>query len=315
MTCNCLHNVSLRDKTWIHRGGNVNNYYLPKSIEELIVVGRYLFHNRKDFITIGHTSNIYFKDSFNIDCIIDTKQLTSFQIVDSETLVCDCGVHMSKFSQYCVENGFVGYEGMINLPGTLGGAIVNNSGCYNCGIDKVLKSIDLLTPEGRIENITKKELGYTFRKSRIKTGDIKGIILRAYLDISIKGNIEELKKIAAENTNNRKITQDPPAYNLGTTINYSTYKLNVKNIIIALTSRFLNLVTSDFTKRTRALKKVILFMYGRTYLSKYISDKRINCFLWVDENADLFFDDYVSLLSEVYKHSEMEIEIKQPLPR
>lgn len=313
MNCACLNNISLSEKTWIHRGGNVKYYYLPNSVEELIEVGRYLYSGKSDFLTIGHTSNIYFKNSFNIDNIIDTKRLSSYNILDKDTLIADCGAHVSKLSKYCVENGFVGYEGMINLPGTLGGAIVNNSGCYNCGIDKVLKSIDLLTPEGRIENITKKELGYTFRKSRLKTGEIKGIILRAYLDISIKGNIEELKKIAAENTNNRKITQDPPAYNLGTTINYSTYKLNVKNIIIALTSRFLNLITRDFTKRTRVLKELILFMYGRTYLSKYISDKRINCFLWVDEKADNFFDDYVSLLNEVYKHSEMEIEIKQPL--
>jgi UDP-N-acetylmuramate dehydrogenase len=313
MNCECINNISLSERTWIHRGGNANYYYIPNSVEELIEVGRYLYSDKREFLTIGHTSNIYFKNSFNINSIIDTKRLSSYKILDKDTLVADCGTHMSKLSKYCVENGFVGYEGMINLLGTLGGAIVNNSGCYNCGIDKVLKSIDLLTPDGRIENITRKELGYTFRKSRIKTGEIKGIILRAYLDISAKGNTEELKRIAAINTCNRKMTQDPPAYNLGTTINYSTYKLNVKNILIALISRFLNLVTSDFTKRTRALKKVILFMYGRTYLSKYISDKRINCFLWVDENADLFFDDYVSLLSEVYKHSEMEIEIKQPL--
>lgn len=311
MTCNCLHNVSLRDKTWIHRGGNVNNYYLPKSIEELIEVGRYLFHNRKDFITIGHTSNIYFKDSFNIDCIIDTKQLTSFQIVDSETLVCDCGVHMSKFSQYCVENGFVGYEGMINLPGTVGGAIVNNSGCYNCGVDKVVKTIDLLTQEGEVVNLSNKDLGFTFRNSNLKKGELKGIVLRAYFDISNKGNIDDLKKVAEENTKDRKLTQDPPAHNLGTTINNFTYNLNIKNIIIAIISRFINLVTKDYTNRNKALKQVILSMYGKAYLSKYISDKRMNCFLWVDEDADYYFNDYVKLMGDIYKIRDIEIDIKE----
>ena len=79
MDCECQHNISLKSRTWIHRGGNVKNYYLPKNLEELIDIGRYLFEMNIDFITIGHTSNIYFKNSFNIDSIIDTKRLTSLE--------------------------------------------------------------------------------------------------------------------------------------------------------------------------------------------------------------------------------------------
>ena len=270
-----------------------------------------MYANDKVFLTIGHTSNIYFKNSFNIDNIIDTKQLTSYRIIDDETLMCDCGVHMSKLSQYCVSQGFVGYEGMINLPGTVGGAIVNNSGCYRCGIDKVLKFVDLLTPDGNIVNISSKELGYTFRNSYLKNGIIKGVIVRAYLDISNKGNIEILKRVAAENTNNRMETQDPPAYNLGTTLNCSYYKKNFRNIIIRITSRILIVSIKNTKKRSEILKKLILFIYGRSYLDKFISNKRMSCFLWKDENADLYFDDYLKLIGDIYKHHTIEIEIKE----
>ena len=311
MNCKCLDNISLKDKTWIHRGGNVNSYYIPQTVGELEEVCSFLYKNKKEFLTIGHTSNIYFKDSFNIDCIVDTKKITSFQIVDSDTLKCDCGVHMCKLSQYCVDNGFVGYEGMINLPGTVGGAIVNNSGCYNCEVDKVLKSIDLLTPSGDVVNVTNKDLGLTFRKSHLKTGNLKGVILRAYFDISNKGNKEVLKQIAEENTQHRMQTQDPPAHNLGTTVNYFTYKVNLKNIIIAIISRFINLITQDYTKRNRSLKRVILLMYGKVYLSKYISDKRMGCFLWVDEEADKYFSEYIKFMNEIFKYNSIEIEIKE----
>lgn len=311
INCKCLQNISLKDKTWIHRGGSVDYYYIPSSVEELIEVGKSLFLEERDFIAVGHTSNIYFKDSFNIDSIVDTKKLTEFNVLDDETLVADCGAHMSKISQYCVENGVVGYEGMINLPGTVGGAIVNNSGCYNCGIDKVLKSIDLLTPQGDIINITNKELGYTFRNSKLKSGELKGIVLRAYLDISNKGNVEELKKIALENTSNRKETQDPPAYNLGTTVNFSIYKSNFRNIFIRLISKVLVVLIRDLQKRNRTLKNLILFMYGKRSLAKYISDKRMQCFLWKDEKADLYFEEYLKLIDEVYTHYSVEIEIKE----
>lgn len=308
--CKCLHDVFLKDKTWIHRGGKVSNYYIPESIEQLIEVGRMLYLENRDFLAVGHTSNLYFKNSFNINSIVDTKQLTAFNILDDKTLVADCGAHMSKLSQYCVENGFVGYQGMINLPGTVGGAIVNNSGCYNCGIDKVLKSIDLLTPKGDIINIANKELGYSFRDSKLKTGELKGVILRAYLDISNKGNVEVLKKIALENTSNRKATQDPPAYNLGTTVNFFHYKTNLKNIFIRTVSKIMTLMIRDCHKRNRTLKKLILFMYDRSYLDKYISDKRMQCFLWKDENSDLYFEQYLELLRDIYKKSFIEIQIK-----
>lgn len=311
MSCRCEHNVSLKDRTWIHRGGNVNDYYIPESVEELVEVGRLLYNDQKEFLTVGHTSNMYFKDSFSIESFIDTRRLTSFKVADDNTLVCDCGVHMSKLSQFCVENGFVGYEGLINLPGTVGGAIVNNSGCYNCGVDKVLKSIDLLTPACNVIHVTNKELGFSFRNSDLKTGKLKGIILRAYFDISNKGDAEDLKRIAAENTKNRRETQDPPAYNLGSTVNYFHYKKNVKNIIIILTSRVLRYVIKDVAKREKMVKQLTLFLYNRKFLSNYISDKRMGCFLWKDNKADMFFDDYLQLISDIFESHSIEIEIKK----
>lgn len=309
MNCRCENNVYLKDKTWIHRGGVVNAYYSPCSVDELVEVATELYNNNTVFLTIGHTSNIYFKNSFNIDAIIDTRRLVSFRVLDTNTLCCDCGVHMSKLSQYCVENGFEGYEGMINLPGTVGGAIVNNSGCYNCGIDKVLKSIDLLTPNGNVVNLTNKELGYTFRNSDLKNGKRKGVVLRAYLDISKKGDIEKLKAIALHNTRNRKETQDSPAYNLGTVINAYCYKINWRNIIIGITSKCLYYVVKDANKRSITLKKLILFLYGKRFLIPYISDKRMQCFLWKDEQADLYFDDFLKLMRTIYKTGSIEIEI------
>ena len=146
-------NTTLAKHSWLRRGGNVKYWWLPKNREELVNIGRFLYENNQPFITIGHTSNIYFKDSFSIDHIIDTRKLTSYEILNDNLIICDCGVHMSKLAKYAILNGIEGYEGFINLPGTVGGAIVNNSGCYRCGIDKVLKSIELLTPEGKIVNL------------------------------------------------------------------------------------------------------------------------------------------------------------------
>ena len=311
MDCECQHNISLKSRTWIHRGGNVKNFYLPKNLEELIDIGRYLFEMNIDFITIGHTSNIYFKNSFNIDSIIDTKRLTSFEKYDDKTILCECGVHISKFANHCIEKGYIGYEGLINLPGTIGGAIVNNSSCYNCGIENILKSIDVLFPNGNIVNIEKKDIGYTFRNSHLKSGIIKGIVLRAYLDISHKSSSEELKKIAFNNNIDRKTSQEPPAYNLGSTVNCFYRRFNIRNIIIKLVTVFTKLVIKKRATATKIIKRLTLSLYGKRYLNKYISDKKIECFIWKDENADNYFNEYIDLINKIYKKYSVEIEIKE----
>lgn len=303
-----LQNISLKSKSWIRRGGIVENYYIPANNFELIEVGQYLYGNNIDFQTIGATSNIYFRDSFNINSIVDTKQLTDYQILDDETLQCDCGTRMSILSRFCVNQGYAGYEGLINLPGTVGGAIVNNSGCYNCEVSKILKSIDMLTPEGEVVNIKRENLGYNFRSSYLKTSKIKGIVLRAYFDISHRRDVEKLQKEAAKNTNDRKATQDSPAHNLGSTVNCIRYRMNLKNLLIRIILKCSYLLMRNRFAFIR--KYMILTFYNKRYLNDYISDKRLECFLWKDEDADKYFEDYMKLIDEVYREYSIEIEIK-----
>ena len=119
--CKCEQHVSLKDKTWIHRGGMVDYWLQPATIEELTVVGKYLYNHQENFLVIGHTSNIYFKNSYNVRCIVDTRKLTAYRQTDKGTLCCDCGAPMARISRWCVDNGISGYEGMVNLPGTVGG--------------------------------------------------------------------------------------------------------------------------------------------------------------------------------------------------
>lgn len=306
----CSRNTKLAERSWIHRGGDVKYWWSPKNTEELVEIGRFLFKHNQKFITIGHTSNIYFKDSFKIDHIIDTKKLTKYEIlIDENLIVCDCGVHMSKLSMRAVINGYAGFEGMINLPGTVGGAIVNNSGCYECGIDKVLKSIDLLTEEGVVLNLKAKDLEYSFRTSNLKTGKLKGIILRAFMDISVKESSEKLIRIAEDNTKDRIESQDPPANNLGTIVNVGGYNSNFKNAIIRGLLKAYKFIDKSPRHNFKLSKSLILTLYNKRHLSKYISDKRMGCYIWNDKDADMFFDEYLDLIRSVYKHSSIEIEV------
>lgn len=305
--CHYETDVQLKNKTWIHRGGRVDYWLMPKTIEELVIVGSQLYDNNELFITIGHTSNTYFKNTFNIKYVVDTRHLTNFSILDTNTLMCECGVPMAKVSRFCVDNGIAGYEGMVGLPGTVGGGIFCNSGCYGCGIEKKLKSIELLTEQGEVVKLSSKQLGFSFRTSSMKRGELKGIILRAYFDISKRENKSFLMSMAESYKLDRKETQDPPAWNLGSTVNFFGMKNNLRNTVVKILVRLYAHFTQDRQKRYLFKKRIICSIYGAKKIERYISNKRVNCFIWKDEYADYAYPSYLKMMCKVYDNCSVEI--------
>ena len=148
------YNISLKTRTWIHRGGEAKVWFTPNSYEDLLKICRYLYLENLSFDIIGHTSNIYFLNSYNPSFVIDTKKIKKIKFTDSE-VICDVGFPMMKLAKECIKRGIKGYEGFINLPGTVAGAVVNNSGCFGCEICDVVNKVEILLPNGDIEELTK----------------------------------------------------------------------------------------------------------------------------------------------------------------
>lgn len=64
------------------------------------------------FEVIGNTSNCYFLNDYHLDLVITTLKLNEMQI-DGDTIICDYGYNMTRFSKYCTSNGIAGYDGFI----------------------------------------------------------------------------------------------------------------------------------------------------------------------------------------------------------
>lgn len=75
ISCN---NKSISELSWIHRGGWCYNYYEPENIEEFKSLLSHLYGENTSFQVIGMTSNIYFKDSYNVENLISTRKLNSW---------------------------------------------------------------------------------------------------------------------------------------------------------------------------------------------------------------------------------------------
>lgn len=312
-----LSNVSMKKKTWIHRGPVVPLYVQPQTIDELEFVIRLLHESNAIYKVIGHTSNIYMLNSYKVDAIVSTSKLLDYYF-DGDTLKCETGVNISMLSKVCVEKGFAGFEGLVGLPGTVGAAIVNNAGCFKCSPSQMLSSATILSFEnGRIEKkvVSKDYFEFSHRSSALKLQKKQAVILEVCFQLSKTDDVKTLLKFEEQYVQRRKETQDGKAHNLGSV--YSSKKqrpLGIMSLGLRKAPLVLLFRIADHILRTKQFYKyrrneILLRLYGFNDVIPYMSKKNINCFLWLDEGADAAFIRYQEFMNKCFDCGSLEIEI------
>lgn len=305
-------NVSLKKRTWIHRGGVVGLYITPISEVQLSIVASFLYNNHIKFEVVGHTSNVYFLNEYNPDIVISTRLCNHYTIEDS-IISCECGVSVSKLARECLEEGICGFEYLTELPGTVAGAIYNNSSCKTNSIGQLVESVKILCPDASVRELTLSDLDYSFRTSSLKRGIIKGLVLSAKLRIERTNDIVALKEKASVFKKHREENLESSPYTLGCTFDtpFINGKLSIVYRVFYYSYMvFLSLLRVPKAKKQHLQKVFFLRLTGYKELIPYISDKTMITFIWNDENADLQFPKYVKFMNEVLKTDKMEIEIK-----
>lgn len=304
-----LSNVDTSKIEWLginrlqnNRGGVISDLYYPQTIQELIEV-IYLCQNKKrTFYVFGHTSNCYFLPSFSPDAVISTIHLRGYEETEN-TIIVECGMHSKVLARIMVEKGYEGFEGLIDLPGTISGAIYGNAGCYGCLISDRLISAKVLTIAGEIIEYTKKELGFQERTSYLKERKIKGTILTATFE-KVKGDATEINNKAEQAHKDRLATQPGPLNNLGSIFKkdeLTNYGIWI-NRIARYTAKLLHKPESH-----HSIIKLQCTLAGFPKLAKYLFN--LNRFIWQDKNAHIAFKQYLELRKKIFKHNNLEIEI------
>ena len=194
-------------------GGQVLNYYLPETYAELVELLKAMIVRKNSFEVVGYTSNLLFTATYAPKHLIGTRLVNQYEILDN-TIICDCGVSVSKLSRDMVKLGVEGFEGLIDLPGTIASAVYGNASCYNCSISSMLISIELLTCTGEVIRVSADALDFQTRSSALKRGTMNGIILKVFLRKRM-GDLATIKKKSEYYCDNRKKTQPGPSKNLG----------------------------------------------------------------------------------------------------
>ncbi|BCB95863.1 UDP-N-acetylenolpyruvoylglucosamine reductase [Dissulfurispira thermophila] len=147
------------------------------SISELI---KTLTKEGIPYIVIGGGTNILIKDSGIGGAVIFTSRINGItqnteyrtQDADTECIFVQSGCLLQKVINLCIEHGLSGMEGLAGIPGSVGGAIAGNAGSFGYEIKDVIKSVNLVMPDGSIKNLSSSDIGFQYRSSNITSGAI-----------------------------------------------------------------------------------------------------------------------------------------------
>ena len=183
------HNLSKLN--WFNIGGTAKIFFKPMNLQDLISFLNF-YRNRGKIFILGAGSNILFKDESYEGVVIKlTKNFSNISILNENTIVAGSGVLDRTISEFAMNNNIGGLEFLSCIPGTIGGAIRMNSGCFGREIKDVLISVQVLDKTGKVRTIPYNNINFSYRKCDLP----KDLI---FLSASFKGEYKEKKKIEEE---------------------------------------------------------------------------------------------------------------------
>ena len=161
-----LENVSLEKYTSYKLREKAKYIIFVDNIDSLKKLLEYLKTNKIKHKIIGGGTNLIFDGDY--DGVLIKLDLNNFKI-EGRTIIADAGCNLISVALKASKKGLTGFEFATGIPGTLGGAIYNNSGAYGSDMGYIVKNVTVLTPDFDIKVMDNKELEYHYRTSFFKT--------------------------------------------------------------------------------------------------------------------------------------------------
>lgn len=149
--------------TTIRIGGIADIVAFPDE-ENIISLLNVVKNEGLPYFVIGGGSNLLVSDNGFRGVIINTKKMSSIKI-DGTFLKVSAGAMLSRVLSFLLKKNLSGLEGLIGIPGTIGGAIFCNAGSFGYEIKDCLVEIDVIDDRLEIKTLKKEEIKFSYRSS------------------------------------------------------------------------------------------------------------------------------------------------------
>lgn len=196
------------------RTGGPADWFLRVSTgRELTEVLRILRKAGEPYFLLGRGSNILVDDAGYCGAIVtmipENGEKTEFTQAVYDPDLPDCitagsGMTLASLASFAADHSLTGLEFASGIPGTVGGALVMNAGAYGGEMKQVVRSADLLLPDGTVRTFSGEEMQFGYRRSILKENG--GTALRAVFGLK-KGDPAQIRAQMTDYTERRRSKQ------------------------------------------------------------------------------------------------------------
>ena len=210
-----FNNIKLSNYSWFNLGGPAEYLFKPKDKQQLIEFLNENKKNKLEITIIGAGSNTLIRDNGIKGVVIKLgPNFSKIKLLDEVTIEIGASALDRKISNFAKDHGIGNLEFLSCIPGSIGGAVIMNSGCYGNDISKVLKSINVVDINSCCEKeIKREEIKFFYRGTNLS----KELIITS---VTLKGKIEQ-KKIIEKKQNDfiekKKLSQPSQIKTCGST--------------------------------------------------------------------------------------------------
>ena len=280
---NVRFDYDLKKKNWFNIGGKTKVFYKADSLKELINFLKKI-NNRKRIFILGAGSNTLVEDSLIDGVVIKlSKNFNNLSLLGEDIIIAGSAVLDKSLSEFAIKNSLSGFEFLSCIPGTIGGGIRMNAGCFGKEFKDILISIQAIDKNGNVIKIPAKNIKFDYRRSNLPEDLI-------FISASFKGKKGDM-------TNIRDETEK---------LKYKKEKTQPSKIKTS-GSTFKNPISQTKKKVWELIKESVPL--DKSFGDTHISEKHCNFFV---NKGDATFDDMNNLInhvsSEVFKKTGIKLE-------
>jgi UDP-N-acetylmuramate dehydrogenase len=188
---NIKFDYNLKKKNWFNIGGKTKIYYKAKNLKDLIRFLKIIKNEQKFFILGGGSNTLISDKTFDGVVIKLSNDFNNISLLSEDIIIAGSAVSDKLLSEFAMENSLGGFEFLSCIPGTVGGGIKMNAGCFDREFKDILISVQAINKSGQVITIPAKEINFKYRDSGLSNDLI-------FLSASFKGFKKESNAISSE---------------------------------------------------------------------------------------------------------------------
>ncbi len=177
---NIKFDYNLKKKNWFNIGGNTKIYYKADNLKELTKFLKIMGDKEKIFVLGGGSNTLITDKTYDGAVIKLSNNFNNISLLSEDIIIAGSSVSDKSLSEFAMNNSLGGFEFLSCIPGTVGGGIKMNAGCFKREFKDILISVQAINKSGQVIIIPAKEIDFKYRDSGLSNDLI-------FLSASFKG--------------------------------------------------------------------------------------------------------------------------------